>query len=193
VVTDLKYLNKQVTEREWCRALYAGYKIDDADLTDGFLQSEMMVNMGLMFAYGPGIIKKEVITAADRAGRPKAHVNKFGVTQITLEFVAYTAMLTHFALSPTKELNTVAESNPTDPAKKAGFAYQDFYENILDALAEWSEEERAVLVDWWQKKIFGDPEHDAAEREALRAERQRARGVSDDVVEMREQRAARQP
>lgn len=150
-----------VPAEDLCNLCYAEDKFNPADVGEGFMRNDLLIDAALHIWRGPTFAKGKQRTTK------RGNAQRLGIDKITVPAIAYVAVLVRFALSSQTVWNTASD-----------FDYSTFYYTIVDTLEDMEEEELDELLTWWNEKFFGDIKRKPAPREPGKlslAERLKAR------------------
>ncbi|KAI0727358.1 hypothetical protein C8Q72DRAFT_840527 [Fomitopsis betulina] len=125
------------------RFLWAGCvrQVGRGQTFTGFLRGELLIAGYCAIHISPGAAKGDA--RSTRGGNAALHDIAF----VTIEAIAYIAVLVHFALSD--QIN-FSVGNAAD----GHFPYNNFYRAIIDMTKRMLAEDREVLLEWWNQRIF---------------------------------------
>ncbi|KAJ8457369.1 hypothetical protein ONZ51_g11576 [Trametes cubensis] len=131
--------------RDWPSVLWENETLDQEDLSAGFLRNRRLVMAGRHSLLGPRAAYNS-LTGKVSARKPKARI--YHIRSISIPFIAYTAVLVHFALS--------SQETFSDGTTPGTFPYEEFYQSIVRYAEEMmAQEVREDLLAWWTKQVFG--------------------------------------
>ncbi|KAI0028123.1 hypothetical protein K488DRAFT_74018 [Vararia minispora EC-137] len=124
--------------------VYADEPHNLSDLAVGFMKGELLVSGYEHVHLGPGVALRT--TAASHSGNAAI----YGFDQVTVESIAYTAMIIYFVLSPQTSFHMGSDtSNP------GSWAFAAFYRAFVFQMRHiLLEEELVDLLSWWTSRIF---------------------------------------
>ncbi|KAG8731011.1 hypothetical protein FRC10_002122 [Ceratobasidium sp. 414] len=143
--------NPPMESKRWCRFLWPDGKGDLNHPSRDMFKSQLLVNVANVILRSPSSM---IPTARVRPNTPqqgrKGITVKYKLMQVTTAFLAYVAVMTHFALS----VETTFDEDGTT------FNYREFYLELRKYLEAPKFQRRAkVLIEWWNKTLFPDAIH----------------------------------
>ncbi|KAH9916588.1 uncharacterized protein BXZ73DRAFT_105780 [Epithele typhae] len=140
------------------RLLWRDETVDENNLHKGFCMGDLLLKAGRSVLIGPRSAMKTRFTRAAR--KPKARI--YNVRSITPAFIAYTAVLVHYALS--------SQDGFGNGSSPRSFQYELFYHTVVRQIeTSMLDEEREHLLAWWTKECLGeqwdDDENDTSSHE----------------------------
>ncbi|EUC55939.1 hypothetical protein RSOL_145600, partial [Rhizoctonia solani AG-3 Rhs1AP] len=137
----------------WPAFMYRNYKADVNNLSEGLLQSTIMVRAAKLIIFPPSIANAE--DKPDHQSNRRTKADTYGMDGVTPNFLAYVAVGLRFTLSAEKHFHEQGSL----------FDYKRFYNDIVNYLNDPDcKPETTKLIDWWNTQLF-EPKHTNAEAE----------------------------